>query len=95
MFDGNKDKVFYIGIKILFMFCKFLLIKLLDIVGRLFRLIEDFKYWKVIEFKNWLLYYFLLVFCKILNFLYIFYWFFFVGVIGILCFDLILSVDFE
>lgn len=95
MFDGNKDKVFYIGIKILFMFRKFLSIKSLDIVGRLFRLIEDFKYWKVIEFKNWLLYYFLLVFCKILNFLYIFYWFFFVGAIGILCFDLISSVDFE
>lgn len=95
MFDGNKDKVFYIGIKILFMFRKFLSIKSLDIVGRLFRLIEDFKYWKVIEFKNWLLYYFLLVFYKILNFLYIFYWFFFVGAIRILCFDLILSVDFE
>lgn len=52
MFDGNKDKVFYIGIKISFMFRKFFSIKSLDIVGRLFRSLEDFKYWKVIEFKN-------------------------------------------
>ena len=93
MSDGNRDKPFYLGAKKASISRQLLSIKPPDIVGRLPRSLEDMKYWKATELKNWLLHYSVAVLRNKLNTLYAFHWSLLVGAIGILCSDSISDED--